>query len=77
VQGAFSEDEEPKAVFSFNQYFGDYLGEHFQFELRNDETELIVRRKEYKKGSTIGEYLMTETTPGDGFTQIAEQPSTI
>jgi hypothetical protein len=48
MQGAFSEDEEPKAVFSFNQYFGDYQGEHFQFELRKDETELIVRRKDYK-----------------------------
>jgi hypothetical protein len=32
---------------------------------------------DYKKGSTIGEYLMTETTPGEGFTQIDDQPSTI
>ena len=33
--------------------------------------------KEYHEENIIVEYLMTETTPGEGFTNIDQQPSTI
>lgn len=36
-----------------------------------------MRHLDFKKSATIGEYLMTETAPGGGFTKIDQQPSTI
>jgi hypothetical protein len=78
LEGAFSEDEEPQTVFNFEDHFGgDFDGLYYQFELSKDECELRVRHLDFKKSTTIGEYLMTETTPGGGFTKIDQQPSTI
>lgn len=49
---------------------------HFQFELSENENEVRVRHFDYKKSTTtIDEYLMTENTPGEGFTKIDQQPS--
>jgi hypothetical protein len=78
MEGALSEDEEPQTVFNFEDHFGgDFNGLNYQFELSKDESELRVRQLDFKKSTTIGEYLMTETTPGGGFTKIDQQPSTI
>jgi hypothetical protein len=78
MKGALSEDAKPHTVFNFKDYFGEHLGAHvYQFELNKDESELKVRRLDFKKGTTIGEYLMTETAPGEGFKKIDQQPSII
>jgi hypothetical protein len=78
VKGALSEDAKPHSVFNFKDYFGGHLGAHvYQFELNKDESELRVRRLDFTKGTTIGEYLMTEAAPGEGFTKIDQQPSII
>ena len=50
---------------------------HYQFELsKDDESEVRLRLLDYD-AQVIGEYLMTESTPGEGFTQIDQQPSTV
>jgi hypothetical protein len=78
VKGALSEDAKPHSVFNFKDYFGGHLGAHvYQFELNKDESELKVRRLDFTKGTAIGEYLMTEAVPGEGFTKIEQQPSII
>jgi hypothetical protein len=52
--------------------------EYYNFELSKDESEVRVRNLDFKNRSTmIFEWLMTETNPGDGFTIIEKQPSTI
>ena len=49
----------------------------YQFELSKDESELRVRYLDsWNSATTINEWLMTETNPGDGFTIIEKQPST-
>jgi len=77
-EGALSEDSKLLTEFKFKDYFGGHLGAHvYQFELNKDESELKVRRLDFTKGTTIGEYLMTEANPGEGFTKIEQQPSII
>jgi hypothetical protein len=62
---ALSEDAKLQTVYRFKDYFGGHLGAHiYQFELNKDESELRVRRLDLTKGTTIGEYLMTEAKPG-------------
>jgi hypothetical protein len=36
-----------------------------------------VRQLDFKKRTTINEYLMTETIPGEGFKNINKEPPTI
>ena len=69
-EGAFSEDAKLQTVYRFKDYFGGHLGAHvYQFELSKDESELRMRYLDSEK-DIIDEYLMTETTPGEGFTKI-------
>jgi hypothetical protein len=77
-EGAFSDDAKLQTVYRFKDFFGGHLGAHvYQFELSKYESELRVRRLDFSKGTTIGEYLMTEAKPGKGFTKIEQQPSII
>jgi hypothetical protein len=63
-------DEKPHTVFYFNNYRGKNFNEdNAYFELSKDESELRLRYYELRN-NIIEEYLMTETTPGKGFTKI-------
>ena len=79
MEGALSEDVKPQAVFSFKDYFGeDFDKRDYHFELSKDESEIRVRQLKFNNNSTTRvEWFMTETTPGDGFTIIHQQPSAI
>jgi hypothetical protein len=69
-EGAFSEDEEPQTSFNFTEHFGyTFDADKAYFELSKDESELRMRYFDSEK-DIIDEYLMTETSPGEGFTQI-------
>jgi hypothetical protein len=50
--------------------------DNFNFEMSKNESEVRVRHFDYEKSTTtIDEYLMTENTPGEGFTKFFQQPS--
>jgi hypothetical protein len=67
-EGAFSKDEKPQTVFSFRDQF-DFRLENADFKLSKDESKLKMITEHYD-ANIIVEYLMTETTPGEGFTKI-------
>ena len=69
-EGAFSKDEKPQTVFSFKGQF-IFRPDRYDIELSKDESKvkfIIENRRE----KCFREYLMTETTPGEGFTNIDE-----
>jgi hypothetical protein len=70
---------DPQIEFLFGAYFGLFFNEQeYQFELSKDESEVRVRHVDIRNSATtINEWLMTETNPGDGFTIIEKKPSTI
>ena len=74
-EGALSEDEEPQTVFSFRDQF-EFSVDRVDFKLSKDESKLKMIT-EHLDEDFIGEYIMTETTQGEGFTNIDQQPSTI
>ena len=67
-EGTFSKDEEPQIVFSFRDQF-EFRVNTVSFELSKDESKLKMIT-EHWDANIIGEYLMTETNPGEGFTKI-------
>jgi hypothetical protein len=74
-EGALSEDEELETVFSFRDQF-EFSVDRVDFKLSKDESKLKMIT-EHLDEDFIGEYIMTETTQGEGFTNIDQQPSTI
>ena len=67
-KGAFSKAEEPQTEFSFEDQF-EITSSRVDFKLSKDESKLKIIAED-PQTDFIGEYLMTETTPGEGFTNI-------
>ena len=67
-EGALSEDEEPQTVFSFGDQF-EFRPDRVDFKLSKDGSKLKIKTEDWD-ANIIGEYIMTETTPGEGFKNI-------
>ena len=74
-EDAFSKNEKPQTLFSLKDQF-ELSVDRVDFKLSKDETKIKVITEDWAN-DIIGEYLMTETTPGEGFTKIDQQPSAI
>jgi hypothetical protein len=43
---------------------------NYDWQLNSKETEVKMRYLDYKKGGAIKEYILTEASPGEGFTKV-------